>query len=156
MAQVVSRRASTWAGMSFRLRGRSRVRLAFAAPVAVLALVIVPLASAAAWSWTGTFSSTNPVPYTGPCVWALSGKGQACSGWYAWNVSAFDPGSGQCLGNMYTGFQNNDRIRGEVYTPICGATAEVHPSDLSMSGTLIAQSAYWSGASTQGPAWATG
>jgi hypothetical protein len=140
--------------MLSRIRIHWRSGLALAAAVA--SLVAVPAASAASWSWTGTFSSTNPVPFTGPCVWTLSGKGQACSGWYAWNVSAFDPGSGQCVGDMYTGFQNNDRIRGEVYTPICGATAEVHPSDLSMSGTLIAQSAYWDGAATQGTAWATG
>lgn len=74
MAQVrpdVSGRAPARAAMSFRLRGRLRVRLAFAAAVVVFALVVVPIVSAAAWSWTGTFSSTNPVPYTGGCVDAV-------------------------------------------------------------------------------------
>lgn len=119
------------------------------------AVVLVPSAWAASWSWTGTFSSSNP--HVGPCIWTYSNQGEACSDWYTWGTSAVNNGAAPNSGELLVGFQNNSAIRGKIdEESVCCGSFEVHPSDLGMSGSLKAQTLYWSGSPYYATAWATG
>jgi hypothetical protein len=130
-------------------------RVSIATLVMALALTTSSPAFGAAWSWTGTFSPTNPK--AGSCVWWYSDRGEACSGWNYWNVSAFRDPCPPDASTILVGFQNSSRIRGLSFsTTVCDGDFQVKPTDLGMGGYLIAQSVWWGGGSVYGTAWATG
>jgi len=139
------------------------VRKAVFAATVLVALIFASTALAQAWSWTGYFEDSGLGTTKGPCIWTYAGVDEACSSSYTWNVSAFNfsCANGGDGAGLNVGFQNSARIRGLIYggNGSCNVQGETTPADVSMSGSLIAQTLWWSwgiNGITYGTAWATG
>lgn len=127
------------------------IACACAAAVAALAR---PGSASAGWCWPTCSSYGNLGPGTSTYNGCWYGSGEVCSYWAAWQVNGI---AKRCYpscdyysnttGMVLYGFENRERIRGRL--TVKADTVYISPTNVSMSGTLRAQVAWYSGPASQ-------
>jgi hypothetical protein len=108
--------------------------------LAIATVLFAGPASAQACGWLWGFNYLGPGTSVGPCIWYVNQA--TCSGWSNWGGLSANQSAG---GTTLDGYENNLRIRGRYISG--SGFLFIYPSDLGMSGSLIAHGTWWANGS---------